>query len=88
MDHFCYSWDKIYAWLSNSSITFIQGSFGFPMFHITQPLDSMIGIYGLLIMATILGDVQYTQVMGHLTTPEIPVLSTLKRLHLWSVSSQ
>ena len=37
------------------------------MFHITQPLDS-IG-YMVFFMATILGDVQYTQVMGHLTTP-------------------
>ena len=37
-----------------------------PMFHITQPL----GINGLLFMATIFGDVQYSQVMGHLPTPQ------------------
>ena len=34
-----------------------------PMFHITQPL----GIWS--IMATFSGDVQYSQVMGHLPTP-------------------
>ena len=46
-----------------------HGSLNVPIFHITQPLDSMIGIWS--IMATIFGDVQYTQVMGHLTTPGI-----------------
>ena len=44
-----------------------QGSLNVPMFHITQPLDSI--RYMVFFMATILGDVQYSQVMGHLPTP-------------------
>ena len=43
------------------------------MFHITQPSDSMIGIWS--IMVTFSGDVQYSQVMGHLTTPAPPKMS-------------
>ena len=44
-----------------------HGSLNVPMFHITQPL----GIWSINVyfMATIFGDVQYSQVMGHLPTP-------------------
>ena len=38
------------------------------LLNITQPL----GIWS--IMATIVGDVQYSQVMGHLPTPVVPLL--------------
>ena len=40
-----------------------------PIFHITQPLDSI--RYMVNQMATFSGDVQYSQVMGHLPTPVV-----------------
>ena len=53
-----------------------------PIFHITQPLDSI--RYMVFFMATISGDVQYSQVMGHLTTPgfhtfHLFIISPIKR---------
>ena len=47
-----------------------HGSLNVPIFHITQPLDSIIGINGLFYGYYFRWCPLYTQVMGHLTSPE------------------